>query len=61
MKKQPYPNEQFKDQEEYFDYAVNHSEAGAWAFGETAYRLKKEEDKRKIIPLPKIVKETRRK
>ena len=47
--------------EEYFNYAVNHSEAGAWAFGETAYRLKKEEDKRKIIPLPKIVKETRRK
>lgn len=52
--KSPYPNEQFKDQEEYFKFAVSHSEAGYWPFGEEAYRLKKKLDKEKVIPLPKI-------
>ena len=59
--KQPYPNETFKTMEDYFNYAVSHSEKGAWVFGEEAYRLKKQEDKQKLIPLPKIAKESRRK
>ena len=61
VKKPSYPNEQFKTMEEYFEFGVSHSEAGAWVFGEEAYRLKKQEDKQKLIPLPKIAKESRRK
>ena len=59
VKKPSYPNETFKSLEEYFNYAVSHSEAGAWAFGGEAYKLKKEEDEQRLIPLPKIAKESR--
>lgn len=49
IKAKGFPNDQFKNHEEYFAFAVKHN-----VFGTEAYKLKKEMDGRKVNLIPDI-------
>lgn len=49
MKRKAFPNETFESQDEYFKFVMEHH-----IFGVDAYKLKKQLDKKKHLPEPKI-------